>query len=77
MNFNEYWDDFKKNKSLAYNYDEIAAVTWESCKSEVLTILKNTKSPKVPGMEGLGGYHWEEMDAETFREILIKEIQKL
>ena len=50
---------------------------WSGCKHEILKVIKNTKAPKVPGMEGLGGCSWEDMDAETFRGILIEKIKKL
>lgn len=46
-------------------------------KEEILNILRETEAPKVPGMEGLGGYSWDDMDAETFRGLLIKKIEKL
>jgi hypothetical protein len=56
---------------------EFANRVWDDCKQEILKTIRNTKSPRVPGMEGLGGYNWEDMDAETFRELLIKQIEKL
>ena len=74
MNFEEWLN--KQSPSPEYDGEDLQDA-WKACKKEILRIVKNTKAPKVPGMEGLGGCSWEDMDAETFREILIEKIEKL
>jgi hypothetical protein len=76
MNFEEWYESEWKKRGYAHNKVD-CKLAWDACRKELLNIVKNTKAPKVPGMEGLGGYSWEEMDAETFRGILIKEMEKL
>lgn len=75
MNFKEW---FYRHEQHPHNNPKIMAnLGWDACKIQVLKIIQNTKISKVPGIEGLGGYHWEDMDAETFKQELIKEINKL
>ena len=72
MKFNDWYINFDET-----NGEATAGDGWRACKKEILKAIKNTKAPKVPGMEGLGGYSWEDMGAETFRQILIEKIEKL
>lgn len=73
--FDKFWEK-QDNKYYLDEY-QCASDAWYAAKEEILKLVKNTKAPKVPGREGLGGCSWDDMDAETFREILIEKIKKL
>lgn len=82
MNFEEWFEKQDKcHKSLCgFSFLENEKIKmkdgWAACKEEVLKII-NKKISKVRGMEGLGGYSWEEMDAEEFRSKIKDKIKKL
>ncbi len=55
--FNEFWNDFQKKHSLAYNYGEIAYITWYGCKTEMLKMLeKQVGNPHLSDKEILHNF---------------------
>jgi hypothetical protein len=76
MKFDEWYEETYGSKSEDTDESHKAFNAWEACKQRVLKIL-DQKIPKIPGQEGLGGYHWEEMSAEEFRDILREKLKKL
>lgn len=75
MNFQKFWkenDIWKHDPYISENKDDIeercAEYGWESCKNEVLKILKGTQERVAYNDNGT--WYWEQIDK-------IKEIEKL